>query len=192
MNYTLFDTPLGRCGISWQADGRIWACQLPQANDASTVARLLRGANHAVLTRATGIEWSQAPATVRAAIEGLAALFRGEPRDLLEVPLMLERVPLFHQRVYQAARALKPGQTCSYGEMATSLGDAGAARAVGQALGANPFAPIVPCHRILAAGAKAGGFSAYGGLHTKLKLLELERARFGAQADKQVGLFDAD
>ena len=94
-------------------------------------------------------------------------------------------MPQFHQRVYAEARRIPPGQTRSYGELARELGEPTAARAVGQALGRNPFAPLVPCHRILAAGSQAGGFSAPGGLATKLRLLQMEGAQFGEQA----GLF---
>jgi methylated-DNA-[protein]-cysteine S-methyltransferase len=85
----------------------------------------------------------------------------------------------FHQRVYDIARAIPVGSTLTYGEVAAQLGEPGAARAVGQALGANPFAPVVPCHRVMAAGGKAGGFSATGGVKTKLELLLLEGATFG-------------
>ena len=80
---------------------------------------------------------------------------------------------------------MRPGETMTYGEMARRLGEPGAARAVGQALGANPFAPVVPCHRILAAHSGGGGFSAPGGVATKLRMLQIEKARFGGP-----GLFD--
>lgn len=78
-----------------------------------------------------------------------------------------------------------PGETVTYGEIARRLSDPGAARAVGQALGSNPFAPVVPCHRVLAADGRAGGFSANGGVTTKLRLLLIEHARFNGP-----GLFD--
>ena len=97
----------------------------------------------------------------------------------------MEGVPPFHQRVYVRTRAIPPGRTITYGELATDIGEPGAARAVGQALGLNPFAPIVPCHRILAAASRSGGFSAPGGVDTKLKMLLIERASFG-----EPGLFD--
>jgi methylated-DNA-[protein]-cysteine S-methyltransferase len=78
--------------------------------------------------------------------------------------------------VFEIARTIPPGRTLSYGEVAQALGDATLARAVGQALGRNPFPIIVPCHRVLAAGGKAGGFSAPGGVKTKARLLEIEGA----------------
>jgi methylated-DNA-[protein]-cysteine S-methyltransferase len=90
--------------------------------------------------------------------------------------------------VYEAARAIPPGSTLSYGDVAARLGEPGSARAVGQALGRNPFPLIVPCHRVLAAGGKVGGFSANGGIATKLRLLSIE----SGGADGQIALFDGD
>jgi methylated-DNA-[protein]-cysteine S-methyltransferase len=85
-------------------------------------------------------------------------------------------VPPFHRRVYALARTIPPGATLSYGEVAARIGAPGAARAVGQALGRNPFTIVVPCHRVLAAGGKMGGFSANGGIATKRRLLAIEGA----------------
>ena len=118
----------------------------------------------------------------------IVALLRGQPRDLSDIVLDMDGVPPFHQRVYAVARTIPPGATLTYGEIATQLGDRGAARAVGQALGRNPFPIIVPCHRVLAAGGKVGGFSANGGITTKLRLLTIE----GAHAEPQRNLFDGD
>lgn len=126
--------------------------------------------------------------TAQLAIAAVTALLEGrptEPADLTHLVLDMEGVPPFHQRVYALARQIPPGETLTYGELARQLGEPGAARAVGQALGANPFAPVVPCHRILAAGAKSGGFSASGGVSTKLRMLLTERAQFNGP-----GLFD--
>ena len=89
----------------------------------------------------------------------------------------MEGVPPFHRRVYEVARGIPAGATLSYGEVAARLGDKGLARAVGQALGRNPFAIVVPCHRVLAAGGTPGGFSASGGVATKLRMLAIEGAR---------------
>jgi methylated-DNA-[protein]-cysteine S-methyltransferase len=93
------------------------------------------------------------------------------------ITLDMEGVPEFHRRVYGVARTIPPGATLSYGEIAARLGDPGSARAVGQALGRNPFVIVVPCHRVLAAGGKTGGFSANGGTATKLTLLAIEGAQ---------------
>src|SRR4029453_17011519 len=95
---------------------------------------------------------------------------------LSHVALDMEQVPAFERRVYEAARRIPAGKTLSYGEIAGQLGVPGSARAVGRALGRNPFAIVVPCHRVVAAGGKLGGFSASGGVHTKRRMLEIERA----------------
>lgn len=177
--YALFPTPLGSCGIAWNA--RALTCvQLPEVDEAATRRRMAR--------RFPDLQEDTPPPFVRAAIAAITALLEGhppEPRDLSHLPLDMEGVPPFHQRVYELARRIPPGETLTYGEVAQRLGEPGAARAVGQALGANPFAPVVPCHRVLGAQTGTGGFSAHGGLQTKLKLLEIEGARFGGP-----GLFD--
>lgn len=116
------------------------------------------------------------PPTARAAIDGIAALLRGEARDLASVALDLDGLPGFDRRVYELARSIPPGQTLSYGEIAARLGAPAAAREVGQALGRNPFPIIVPCHRVTAAGGRLGGFSAAGGAATKRRLLAIEEA----------------
>jgi len=176
--FTLFDTPVGRCGISW-GPGGITGVQLPESSDAGTRARLLR--------RFPDLPAVPPPAQVQAAIDDIVALLSGEARMLDAIALDMTGVPPFHRRVYEITRAIAPGCTRTYGELARELGEPGASRAVGQALGANPFAPIVPCHRVLAAGQRSGGFSAGGGVATKLRMLQIEGARFG----EEPGLFDA-
>jgi len=114
-------------------------------------------------------------------------LLRGEKRDFSAIALDMAGVPEFHQKVYAVARTIPVGATLSYGEIAARLGDRGAAREVGEAMGQNPFPIIVPCHRVLAAGGKVGGFSAAGGVTTKLRLLGIE----GAQVGEAPTLFDS-
>jgi O-6-methylguanine DNA methyltransferase len=87
------------------------------------------------------------PPQVRLAIDSIVALLQGEPSDLSAIALDMEGVAPFHRRVYEVARTIPPGKTLGYGEVAARLGAAGAARAVGQALGHNPFPIVVPCHR---------------------------------------------
>ena len=164
---TLFDTAIGRCGIAWGPLG-IVALQLAEATSDATRARLLRACPEA--------GECEPPETVRTAIEAIVALLRGEPRDLTGIALDMERVPDFHRRVYQVAQTIPPGKTLTYGDVARRLGDPGAAQAVGQALGRNPFAIIVPCHRVVAAGGRIGGFSANGGAATKRRILAIEGA----------------
>lgn len=176
--FALFDTPVGRCGIAWGGRG-IVGVQLPEAGEGATRARMLE--------RFPGAREAPPPPDVQRALDAIAALLRGEASDLSGVVLDMEGVPPFHRRVYEAARAIPPGETCSYGDLAARLGAPGAARAVGQALRRNPFAMVVPCHRVLAAGGKVGGFTANGGVSTKLRLLALEGARAGAAASPQGG-----
>ena len=114
------------------------------------------------------------------------ALLEGKRDSLADVPLDMANEPDFNQRVYEITRAIAPGRTLTYGEVAQKIGEPNSARAVGQALGHNPFAPIVPCHRVLGAGNTGVGFSATGGVNTKLKMLEIERAQLGGEP----GLFD--
>lgn len=171
---TLFPTALGRCAIAWSARG-VLGLQLPEVDPARTGERLRR--RHAC---AFG---TPVPAAVQRAIDGVQRLLQGEHIDLRDVALDLEGVPTLHQRVYVIAREIPAGTTATYGEIATQLGDPLLARTVGQALGRNPIAIIVPCHRVLAAGGRSGGFSAGGGVHTKLRLLAIEGARPGGARD---------
>ncbi|MDF3075920.1 MAG: methylated-DNA--protein-cysteine methyltransferase, partial [Alphaproteobacteria bacterium] len=174
-SYTLFDTSIGRCGICWGKAG-ITALQLPERNDSETQAKLLR--------KSPTAQQARPPKDVQQAIEQIGSLLRGEKRDLSSIPLDMNGVPGFHRKVYDFARTIPPGRTLSYGEIAAKVGQKGAARAVGQALGRNPFPLIVPCHRVLAAGRKLGGFSANGGIATKLKLLTIEGANPGDEAEE--------
>ncbi len=178
-NFTLFDTAVGRCGVVWSPRGLL-TMQLPEGRESDTRARLSRRFPEAVEITP--------PVDIQRAIDAIVALLRGESRDLSEIALDMQRVPPFHQRVYAVARTIPPGATLTYGEIAGRLGDRGSARAVGQALGRNPFAIVVPCHRVLAAGGKVGGFSAGGGITTKLRLLGIE----AAHTDPQRNLFDGD
>jgi methylated-DNA-[protein]-cysteine S-methyltransferase len=165
--FALFDTAMGRCGIVWNERG-IAGVQLAEKRVTSTRASLRRhfpGAIEAPPTR-----------TVHRAITRIVALLEGKPVDFDGVELDTEGLPPFHRRVYEVARRIPVGATLTYGEIAKRLGEPGAARAVGQALGANPWPIIVPCHRVLAAGGRPGGFSAPGGVTTKLRLLATEGA----------------
>ncbi|MGA7487362.1 MAG: methylated-DNA--[protein]-cysteine S-methyltransferase [Xanthobacteraceae bacterium] len=175
----LFDTAIGRCGIAWNGR-RVIGVQLPEAHERQTRARLAR--------RCPQARDGSPPQEVQCAIDGIVALLRGEARDLSAIALDMECVPEFDRRVYEVARTIPPGTTSSYGEVAARLGARDLAREVGQALGRNPFPIVVPCHRVLAAGGKVGGFSANGGVTTKLRLLTIERARPGGTPT----LFDGD
>jgi methylated-DNA-[protein]-cysteine S-methyltransferase len=168
--YTLFDTAIGFCAVVWSERG-IAGVQLPEADRQTTEARLRRRFPAAVE--------SAPPVNVQRAIDGMVALLKGEARDFSDIALDIEGAPDFNRKVYEIARTIPLGQTLTYGEVAERLGDRHLARAVGQALGENPVPLIVPCHRVLAAGGRSGGFSASGGIVTKQRLLTTEGAQPG-------------
>ena len=165
--FALFDTAIGRCGVAWGERG-VAGVQLPEVGERETRARMLQ--------RFPAAGEAPPPPVVQYAIDRIMALLRGEMSDLSTIALDMDQVPAFHRRVYDVARAIPPGMTLSYGEIAARAGAPGAARAVGQALGRNPFPIVVPCHRVLAAGGKIGGFSAQGGVATKRRMLAIESA----------------
>jgi methylated-DNA-[protein]-cysteine S-methyltransferase len=165
-HFALFETAIGLCGIAWGEHG-VCGVQLPEANAEATRARLRR--------RFASAGEKPPTETVQQTIDRIAALLAGRPSDLSDVLLDLKGIPALHQRVYALTRQIPAGRTASYGEIATKLGESGTAQAVGEALGRNPFPLIVPCHRVLAAGGKFGGFSARGGVATKMRLLAIER-----------------
>lgn len=174
--FALFDTAVGFCAVVWSERG-ITGVQLPE--------RDARATREHVRKRFPDARESEPPDSVTRAIAGMTALLNGDASDFDSVPLDLEGLSEFNRKVYAVARSIPSGATLTYGEVAERLGDKLLARAVGQALGENPIPLIIPCHRVLAAGGKAGGFSAPGGSVTKLRLLTIE----GAQPDGPT-LFD--
>src|SRR5579859_1528394 len=176
-HFTLFDTAIGICGIEWGPRG-INGVQLPMGSEEKTRTRIRQ--RHGDIT--------EAPPTseVQYAIEGIVELLEGKPNDLKDVVLDLDGVSEFHRGVYDIARSIPPGKTMTYGDIAKRLGGVELSRDVGQALGRNPCPIVVPCHRVLAAGGKPGGFSANGGVATKLKMLAIE----GAPVNHTPSLFD--
>ena len=166
--FEFFDTAIGRCAIAWGPIGII-GLRLPERNDGAMRARLRK--------LHPGMQEMTAPHEVQAVVVDIQRLLTGQTRDLSTVSLDMSRVLEFDRQVYIETRSIPPGETLTYGDIATRLGDVGLSRAVGQALGRNPFAIIVPCHRVVAAAGKSGGFSAVGGVETKRRLLEIEGAR---------------
>jgi methylated-DNA-[protein]-cysteine S-methyltransferase len=154
-----FETALGTCGVRWSELG-ITGVLLPPAREPAP----------------TDPQPGDVPERVGEAIAGIAALLGGERRDLRSVVLDERALDVFQRRVYAITREIGPGETASYGEIARVLGEPHEARAVGAALGRNPFPVIVPCHRVLAASGALHGFSAPGGLRTKRRMLEIEGA----------------
>lgn len=166
--YTIFDTGIGRCGVAW-GDLGIIGVQLPEAREIETRRRMLRQYPEARELRP--------PLNVEVAIEGIAALLRGEPADLSGVTLDMSGIRHFDQRVYGFTRTIPRGETRSYAEIAAGLRLSSAAYAVAQALARNPFVIIVPCHRVLEAGGYADKISANGGAISKRRLLSIDGAR---------------
>jgi methylated-DNA-[protein]-cysteine S-methyltransferase len=170
-SFSVFETAIGACGIAWGEHG-ITHAWLPERDGAALRGRILRRLPDAR---------EEAPAgAIREAVDGIVGLLGGSSADLSSIPLDLDGIPDFHRRVYEIAQTIPAGETLSYGEIAARLGDPSQARAVGAALGANPIPIVIPCHRVLAANGRTGGFSAPGGVSTKLKLLEIEGARANA------------
>jgi methylated-DNA-[protein]-cysteine S-methyltransferase len=165
--FAIFDTPIGACGVIWGERG-ITGVQLPMGNEDKTRKRIHQ--------RNGDIPEAEPPAEVKHAIDEMIQLLAGKPNDLADVVLDLDGVPEFNRGVYDIARKIPPGQTLTYGDIARKLGGLELSRDVGQALGRNPCPIVVPCHRVLAAGNKPGGFSANGGVVTKLKMLAIEGA----------------
>ena len=165
--YTIFDTAIGRCGIAW-GDSGIVGVQLPEQREIETRRRLFRLHPDARELRP--------PLNVEMAIEGIAALLRGEPADLSEVTLDMSGIHAFNARVYAFTRTIPRGETRTYGEVAASLRASGAVHSVSQAIARNPFVIIVPCHRVLEAGGYADKISPNGGSISKRRLLSIEGA----------------
>jgi methylated-DNA-[protein]-cysteine S-methyltransferase len=178
--YALFETTLGCCGIAWTPDG-ISGVQLPDP-DPDRSRRLM--AVRLGITDPAGAASPVDPDSVSdervrpvvAAIIGLLA-GAGDPDGVLAGAVLDPAgVPAFNQRVYEVTRSIPAGSTLSYGAVADRIGAPGAARAVGRALGENPYPIVVPCHRVLAADGSMHGFSAPGGIATKRRMLQLEGA----------------
>lgn len=177
-SFALFDTAIGACGIVWGEDGVV-GMQLPEARADQARARLAK--------RYPGAAETTPTAEIERVIGEVRALLKGEARDLTHIALDMSQVPEFEKQVYAIARAVPPGRTITYGEIAAKLGDKALSRYVGAALGRNPFPIVVPCHRVLGSGGKTGGFSARGGVDTKMRMLQIE----GAKTSDAPLLFDA-
>jgi methylated-DNA-[protein]-cysteine S-methyltransferase len=169
-HYCVFDTALGTCGIAWSERG-VTRFQLPEANRSMTERRL-KG-------RAPSASAAEPPPSIQQAIDAVRRYAAGERIDFSSVALDLRGLEPFNRTVCETARAVGWGETTTYGALAERAGVPGEARDVGQAMGHNPVPLIVPCHRVLAAGNKVGGFSAYGGTATKERMLALEGVRLG-------------
>ncbi len=171
---TSFPTALGVCTIMW-SDRGVTRLLLPDPDRAAGAA-------------ANGVTATPPSETMRC-IAGLQSYFSGAAVDFSDIALDFERVDPGTVPVYQALRRIGWGQFTTYGQLATAAGKPGMARAIGVAMARNPWPVIVPCHRVLAAGARLGGFSAPGGARTKERLLMLERVQAGDIQPTLPGLF---
>ncbi|TWG96894.1 methylated-DNA-[protein]-cysteine S-methyltransferase [Mesorhizobium sp. J18] len=173
IEYMLVDTAIGPIGIAWNAVGLV-RVQLPERDAEKTEKALTARLGHV-------IRHDEATSPLPPMIASLVGLLRryaeGEAVDFSAVPVDFDGVDPFRKAIYRTARKLGFGETTTYGALAAEAGFPNAARDTGTALGRNPVPIVVPCHRILAAGGKLGGFSAPGGTTTKQKLLMMENAR---------------
>ncbi len=177
LGFALFETALGPCAGAWSARGFV-GLQLSEGNGEATRSR--------ISARFPLAEETAPPAWARAAFDQIAAMLRGETADLSEAPLDMEGIGAFEAKVFETVRAIPLGETRSYGEIASAVGAPGGAQAVGRAMARNPFAPIVPCHRVIGADGRMIGFSAHGGVDTKRRLLAIE-----GRSEAQGSFFDA-
>lgn len=165
--FHLFETALGRCAVAWRND-LIIRILLPAASDESRHTTIMRIDAHAAA--------ATPPARIAEITWKIAALCDGAPQDFGPAPLERSTIDPFAARVYARLEKVGFGRTTTYGAIAAELGDRSLARAVGAALGANPFPIVIPCHRVTGANGALGGFSAPGGAGTKRRLLEIEGA----------------
>lgn len=164
----IFRTAHGHVALAWRA-GAVVSLRLPDGDAAASERALRRRCPDAVLTGPTG--------AIRKTVAAIIRYFDGAPQDFRDVPVDLGRQEPFFTRVYDHVRTLGWGEKSSYGEVARALhATPEAARSVGQAMARNPVPLIIPCHRVLAAGGRIGGFSAPGGSDAKARMLELEGA----------------
>jgi methylated-DNA-[protein]-cysteine S-methyltransferase len=165
--YCIFETDFGACGVAW-SDAGVTRIRLPGGDRAAMEVRL---------RKATGGEAAEPPPAIAAVTGKLKRYFAGEEVDFADAPLDHAGVPSLNAALYTEMRRLRWGETTTYGELARRMGAPGGARAVGRAMGENPTPVVIPCHRVLAAGDRLGGFSAWGGDVTKERLLVLEKVR---------------
>ena len=184
IRHAVFETAIGVCGVAWTASGLV-ALALPERDAAETERRLR--------AKSASAGAAEPPPDVAAAISQIQSYCAGERTDFSAVPLDLSGIDSFRRRLYETMRGIGFGETTTYGGLAKQAGVQTAeaweaAREVGAAMGRNPLPIVIPCHRIVAAGGKLGGFSAYGGTTTKEKLLALEGVQWDKKTPRLPGL----
>ncbi len=176
---SIFETVIGFCGIAWR-DAKIIGVEIGSHEE--------KEIRHRLDERLADAQVIPPPDYVRAAIAQIKMLLDGGTPDFSRLPLALDSLPDLNRQVYAIICELNVGETTTYGAIARRIGDVSLSQAVGYALGKNPFPIIVPCHRVLGSHGKVGGFSAAGGIETKLRLLNIERARTTGEPDLFGGL----
>jgi methylated-DNA-[protein]-cysteine S-methyltransferase len=168
-HYHVFEATLGFAAIGW--------------NDAGVTRFNLPGPKETATSRLGGATLADPPPQIAAIIDQAQRYFAGERIAFEAIGLDLSRVEPFRRAIYDALRKVGFGETVTYGELAKRVGanEPQAAQDVGVAMARNPVPLIIPCHRVLAAGGKLGGFSAPGRTETKQKMLALEGVFIGGQ-----------
>lgn len=177
---SVFETNIGFCGIAWRNT------QIIGVEIGATHENKIR---HRLSERLSDAQIMTPPDFVTEAIAQIKMLLDGGTPDFSRLPLALDNLPDLNRQVYAIISELNIGETTTYGAIARRLGDVSLSQVVGYALGKNPFPIIIPCHRVLGANGKVGGFSAAGGVATKMRLLNIERARTTSEPDLFGGLF---
>lgn len=176
-HFSVFETRAGFCAIAWSARG-IARFQLP-TRTADAAERLIR-------RRLPSAREALPEGKIREAIAAVQRYFSGEPTDFSDLVLDLAGQDPWFTAIYAETRQLAWGETSTYGGLANRLGKGPeAARDIGQAMARNPVPLIIPCHRVLAAGGRIGGFSAPGGAEAKRRMLEIEGVHLAPPAPKQ-------
>ena len=174
MHFCLVETAIGTFGLGWSPAG-ICRMALPGPSAADAEARMLQAGG------SPAEPWRE----IALVEERIVAYAEGEADNFADVVVDLAGASEFNRRCYAEVRQLRWGETTTYGAVARRLGDLSLSRAVGAAMGANPVPLIIPCHRVLAANGRTGGFSAPGGVTAKMRMLDLEQA---AGPDGQLSL----
>lgn len=165
-------------GIAWSENG-LTRLHLAEKNRDNVERRMLRIVGNGIATHSVMPDW------VADLVQRIELYATGEKIDFSDVPVDLSGIDDFCLAIYEAARKLGFGETTTYGELARRAGRPGLPRETGAALGANPVPLVIPCHRVLAAGGKIGGFSAPGGSVSKQRMLALEGVHFGPPPSAQ-------
>jgi methylated-DNA-[protein]-cysteine S-methyltransferase len=181
ISHCVFDTAIGTCGVAWNSRGLV-AVQLPARDGAATERRLI--------ARCGSSGAATPPPAIAELTTDIARYLDGERVDFSAVAVDLSGLDPFRRKLYETMRSLPWGTTTTYGALAHTIGltQWEGARDVGEAMGRNPVPIVIPCHRVLAAGQRLGGFSAPGGAATKAKLLALEGVSFDGGAPRLPGL----